>query len=440
MTILLAIIFSGLTAIAAAYVIDRSRRERERQELFGTVEATSHKLKSLLDYNKAWPFCDFPIELTYRVPFSSRAEAKKANAEDLLATMIHVHYEEIMDAIRKINVQKARYQLYSDGVKSNSFYTPDSVIEETGADISEYRKKEDVLYKEHIQKPDICLIITIKKAYTNKEQRNCSILRHFKGEEIDEFIRKEWLNRVLYFSERIAKLQGVNKAHQELFVDIKPRHVFQKRCSSYNEFKKYEESDLLMIEVLQESAEMFQKDFDGIKTNTKYYKQYLKMIASIAPTSAQSIRASGVPEQVFSTIEQETFQKMRLPAPTMSFSRGVRVLYFSQKRNNRHGFNREYSSDRLLELIGEQERAKEYRAQRNDERSKMTNSLRYDILRRDGFRCVLCGASASDGVKLHVDHIIPVSKGGRTVTSNLRTLCDRCNTGKRDKYDPTGLN
>ncbi|MBQ6893391.1 MAG: HNH endonuclease [Clostridia bacterium] len=82
----------------------------------------------------------------------------------------------------------------------------------------------------------------------------------------------------------------------------------------------------------------------------------------------------------------------------------------------------------------EAKQAKQY------QRSMMTDSLRYDILKRDGFKCVLCGCSAEDGVKLHVDHIVPIAKGGLTVASNLRTLCERCNLGKSDKYDPDGIN
>lgn len=61
-------------------------------------------------------------------------------------------------------------------------------------------------------------------------------------------------------------------------------------------------------------------------------------------------------------------------------------------------------------------------------------------MKRDGFRCVLCGRTAADGVKLHVDHILPVSKGGKTEVDNLRTLCDECNLGKSDKYDEKGVN
>ena len=56
-------------------------------------------------------------------------------------------------------------------------------------------------------------------------------------------------------------------------------------------------------------------------------------------------------------------------------------------------------------------------------------------MKRDGFRCVICGRTAEDGVKLHVDHIKPISKDGLTVPDNLRTLCQDCNLGKSDKYD-----
>ena len=70
-----------------------------------------------------------------------------------------------------------------------------------------------------------------------------------------------------------------------------------------------------------------------------------------------------------------------------------------------------------------------------EQRRLMTPSLRYKVLQRDNFRCVLCGASASDGVVLHVDHIYPVSKGGKTELSNLRTLCETCNLGKGDKIE-----
>jgi hypothetical protein len=66
------------------------------------------------------------------------------------------------------------------------------------------------------------------------------------------------------------------------------------------------------------------------------------------------------------------------------------------------------------------------------ERSKLTPTLRMEILKHDNFRCCLCGKSPKDGVtELHVDHIIPISKGGTSTENNLQTLCCDCNIGKR---------
>ncbi|MHB1237921.1 MAG: homing endonuclease associated repeat-containing protein [Gallionella sp.] len=64
-------------------------------------------------------------------------------------------------------------------------------------------------------------------------------------------------------------------------------------------------------------------------------------------------------------------------------------------------------------------------------------SLRYKVLLRDRFRCVICGrAPAKDSsVELHVDHIHPWSKGGQNTEENLRTLCFDCNLGKGDKIE-----
>lgn len=64
-------------------------------------------------------------------------------------------------------------------------------------------------------------------------------------------------------------------------------------------------------------------------------------------------------------------------------------------------------------------------------------ALRYKVLVRDKFRCVICGASpAKDvGVELHVDHIHPWSRGGQNVEENLRTLCLKCNLGKGAKIE-----
>ena len=58
--------------------------------------------------------------------------------------------------------------------------------------------------------------------------------------------------------------------------------------------------------------------------------------------------------------------------------------------------------------------------------------LRFQVLKRDHFKCCACGASPAKNpdVELEVDHIVAWSNGGETVLENLQTLCRKCNGGK----------
>jgi len=59
--------------------------------------------------------------------------------------------------------------------------------------------------------------------------------------------------------------------------------------------------------------------------------------------------------------------------------------------------------------------------------------LRFELFKRDDFKCQYCGRSPSiDGCKLNIDHILPKSKGGTNEPKNLITSCFECNQGKKD--------
>ena len=70
-----------------------------------------------------------------------------------------------------------------------------------------------------------------------------------------------------------------------------------------------------------------------------------------------------------------------------------------------------------------------------EQRTLMTKKLRESIKTRDNFTCRNCGNSTSiePNLLLEIDHIVPVSKGGRTIEDNLQTLCWKCNRAKSDK-------
>lgn len=62
-------------------------------------------------------------------------------------------------------------------------------------------------------------------------------------------------------------------------------------------------------------------------------------------------------------------------------------------------------------------------------RKSLSKKLRFEVLKRDGFRCQYCGRAPPD-VSLVVDHIEPVAAGGSGERANLVTACVTCNLGK----------
>jgi diadenosine tetraphosphate (Ap4A) HIT family hydrolase len=64
----------------------------------------------------------------------------------------------------------------------------------------------------------------------------------------------------------------------------------------------------------------------------------------------------------------------------------------------------------------------------------LSGSLRYEVLKRAGFRCELCGISA-DRRAIEVDHILPRKRGGSDDLTNLQALCFKCNANKGARDD-----
>lgn len=63
-------------------------------------------------------------------------------------------------------------------------------------------------------------------------------------------------------------------------------------------------------------------------------------------------------------------------------------------------------------------------------RRVIPTQVKLEVWKRDGGRCVVCGATD----ELHFDHIVPYSKGGTSlVAENVQLLCARHNIQKRDR-------
>ena len=54
------------------------------------------------------------------------------------------------------------------------------------------------------------------------------------------------------------------------------------------------------------------------------------------------------------------------------------------------------------------------------------------ILKRDNYKCVVCGRGEKEGVEIDVDHIKPKDLGGKAIIENGQTLCAEHNNSKNN--------
>lgn len=175
---------------------------------------------------------------------------------------------------------------------------------------------------------------------------------------------------------------------------------------------------------VEENLERLKREYEQLIANSYLYEEYDKKI--------RAIKISGR----FRGFKRDAVFASML-TPDIRSDKEVVVRYTSPAGRNAYRKSAKFTQNFIMQTIeaveAKREAAGTRQAQIARERSLMTSSVRFDVLNRDNFTCQYCGTKASDGVKLHVDHVHPVSKGGKTEMSNLVTACEHCNLGKSNK-------
>lgn len=112
------------------------------------------------------------------------------------------------------------------------------------------------------------------------------------------------------------------------------------------------------------------------------------------------------------------------------------------KAKNTKAYHRRYQSEnreRINELSRIRNKTEKGRAEKTANRisrrgsGKITKSEIEHIKRTSSMKCYWCGANCEDDY--HLDHYIPVAKGGKTNVDNMVLSCSLCNQHKSAK-DP----
>ena len=240
---------------------------------------------------------------------------------------------------------------------------------------------------------------------------------------------------VLEKSKQLQSLLTLNQSTQ--FKKITRLAYFEKfPCQSKRRLERLSLDDCLMSFI--ESDIMLRNTIADIEFNKKEYQKYIVQAQNNVSSATEEYCSSfGFTLDKFLKYETRLFKRNLLREPKCNLAVRCVATYTSPQGKNHYSKSHIYQYYDIKRFYEQSKELKEQRRTRQYqimvERAKMTDSLRSDILKRDNYRCQICGSTAQDGVKLHIDHIVPVSKGGQTILSNLQTLCDRCNLGKSNK-------
>lgn len=247
--------------------------------------------------------------------------------------------------------------------------------------------------------------------------------------------RKKAIKREV--SRTSTRIMMLNKRIEELdFAQLQSQYTFQKQFNSKAKLDKLDVDDAITGIILENNFEIIVSD--GV-SNSKKFGDLICLINSVH-TTLDTINTTHFSSKKYYAEEDMQISSILNSVKALQPMFFFRFLYVSPKGNKTYWIDANKNCVDLEFLLNKYDEREKKRILSIEQRSLMNLKLRYAILQRDGFRCQICGRSQEDGVKLHVDHIIPVSKGGLTTPDNLRTLCDECNLGKSDSYDTYGYN
>lgn len=236
----------------------------------------------------------------------------------------------------------------------------------------------------------------------------------------------------------LHRLNQLNSIYRPLTINSPPIEMqFLETVSSKSTFDTFD-LWVFMKRRLADAQQWFQWEVDQRAGTISRYAEYEAEFGRFGRETLGTTTNGSAVSKHFERREERMFNSRKLRKPEPHARIHATVAYRSSRGQNVYSRAIEMNWEQLLAALAatQSEREQQSNSQflRQRERALMTGRLRMQVLRRDDFRCKMCGASGRDGVELHVDHVVPVSYGGRTMPENLQALCKACNLGKSNTF------
>lgn len=244
-------------------------------------------------------------------------------------------------------------------------------------------------------------------------------------------VKEIYDRRILSESKAISSLRAVNGKYD--FHDVSPMY-FEHSYDNESYYDMVTEEDYL-VEKLTHIAPSVSRSIQCVEENRRKFDAYKR---DVGTARVFGLESKYLFANYASNREMVLFEKM-IKRPDVIFHITVR-LHLTNINGARYWSKEDkFSIDDIKYMIScvSEKRGDFYRDPRvwdsicRVERAKVSNRMRFSIYERDGNRCRKCGSTYD----LEIDHIFPISKGGKSVYDNLQTLCHDCNRQKSNTVE-----
>jgi len=186
------------------------------------------------------------------------------------------------------------------------------------------------------------------------------------------------------------------------------------------------------IDKNEETLEHFEEllnNFSAVEEGKKYLvikkERIIKGIENRIPLLIKRFSKKKLEEKL--GFEKIDFSDLYFPKYTFQ--------YISPGGNSSMSVEVIFNLDNLEKFINYLNEEIEWKNSIKGQRALMTPKLREFIKQRDNYTCQICHNSTEKepNLLLEIDHIVPLSMGGKTEVNNLQTLCWKCNRSKGAK-------
>ena len=260
------------------------------------------------------------------------------------------------------------------------------------------------------------------------------------GYAIYKHIHKKYENFVLEHSVALKKLLAINS--QYAFVKV-PNMDMENSYDNDNFYADISPLDYLTYQLAYYQKGNALRAISEAEANAKLFPDYLASVEEIKEFDKYDTASLPIFQNLRKSKEQELFKKNILN-PITQFK--IRVTLTSTNINGAFKDSKSItfnSNDIKQVIVMASQKDGDFFVNENVwqsicrvERGKVTNKMRFAIYNRDGNRCRRCGSRYD----LEVDHIFPISKGGKSTFDNLQTLCHRCNSAKSNTIEAGVVN